>query len=165
MFDRPIVVLHPGGRVPLKQWPSAKMGQLAKWLADDMGVAVVLAGSEKDTEEIRIIRRASGYALPWFTDLSLGELSALLTLARLLVCNDSGPMHMAGVLDVPTVAMFGPSDPLLWAPVGSRKRIVTCAPMECMPCDQKNCPRHGDHCMMRIEVNEVKSAVKRLLAD
>lgn len=162
MFDRPLVVLHPGARVQVKRWPAAKMGALARWLVDEKNAAVILAGSGADEEEIKLIRRVSGYALPYFTDFTIGELTAVLATADLLVCNDSGPMHMAGVLDTPTVAMFGPSDPSLWAPMGSNKVIVTAEPMECMPCDQKKCPYVGDHCMTRIEVDEVKRAVDKL---
>ncbi len=162
MFDRPTVTLHPGARVDTKRWPSARMGILARWLVDEMGAAVILAGSEADVQEIHSIRKASGYALPYFTDLSLGELGALLVRSSLLVCNDSGPMHMAGALGVPLVALFGPSDPSIWAPVGADKIIITPDPMECMPCDQKGCPHKGDHCMTRIDIKEVKDAVKRL---
>ena len=165
MFDRPLALLHPGARIQEKRWPASKMGRLAKWLVDEKNFAVVLAGSAVDESEIKTIRRASGYALPYFTNLSLGELAALIKMSALIVCNDSGPMHMAGVLDTPVVALFGPSDPILWEPVGERKIILTCSPpMECMPCYQKGCPYKGDHCMTRIEVDEVKRAIGRLLA-
>lgn len=165
MFDRPLVLLHPGARVRYKRWPAAKMGGLARWLVDERGAAVVLAGSNADGDEIKTIRRASGYALPYFTDLSLAELSALIKSAALLVCNDSGPMHMAGVLDTPVAALFGPSDPVVWEPVGARKAVLTChPPMECMPCDQKGCPHEGRHCMARIEISDVKRAIDKLRA-
>lgn len=161
-FDHPLVLLHPGARVDFKRWPAEKMGELARWLVDEKQAAVALAGSAADVEEIKKIRRASGYALPYFTDLSIGELATLIKTSSLIVCNDSGPMHMAGVLGTPVVALFGPSDPQVWEPVGRRKVIVTCPPLECMPCDQKGCPRAGNHCMTLIGVDEVKQAVERI---
>jgi ADP-heptose:LPS heptosyltransferase len=138
------------------------MGELARWLVDEKKVAVFLAGSPADGPEIRKIRNASGYALPFFTELKLGELVALINRSALVVCNDSGPMHIAGVLNIPTIALFGPSDPHIWAPVGERNITLACAPMECMPCDQKHCPYEGNHCMTRISVDEVKRAVGRI---
>jgi ADP-heptose:LPS heptosyltransferase len=71
-------------------------------------------------------------------------------------------MHMAGALNTPTVALFGPSDPVLWSPLGGPSITISAAPMECMPCDQKSCPHEGDHCMTHIEIDEVKLAIKRL---
>jgi len=162
LFDRPMVLLHPGARVPVKRWPSDKMGALARWLVDERQVAVILAGADSDAEEIASIKRHSGYALPSFLDLSIPELAALIGMSGMLVCNDSGPMHMAGVLDTPVVALFGPSDPNLWGPVGNRKITVSCDPMECQPCDQKNCLYEGVHCMTRIDVEAVKQAVDKL---
>lgn len=161
-FDRPLVLLHPGARVMVKRWPADRMGELARWLVDEKGTAVFLAGSPADEDEIKKIRKASGYALPFFTDLTIGELAALISRSATIVCNDSGPMHIAGVLNIPVVALFGPSDPAVWAPVGDRKIALTCAPMECMPCDQKHCPYEGNHCMTRISVDEVKRAVGRM---
>ncbi|MBF0292044.1 MAG: lipopolysaccharide heptosyltransferase II [Nitrospinae bacterium] len=160
--DHPLVLLHPGARVMVKRWPADRMGELARWLVDEKGAAVFLAGAPADEDEIRKIRKASGYALPYFTDLNMGELIALIKRSAMIVCNDSGPMHIAGVLNIPTVALFGPSDPHVWAPVGEKKVVLTCAPMECMPCDQKHCPYEGNHCMTRISVDEVKREVGKL---
>lgn len=160
--DHPLVLLHPGARVMVKRWPAERMGELARWLVDEKGAAVFLAGAPADEDEIRKIRKASGYALPYFTDLNIGELVALIKRSAMIVCNDSGPMHIAGVLNIPTVALFGPSDPHVWAPVGEKKAVLTCAPMECMPCDQKHCPYEGNHCMTRISVDEVKREVGKL---
>ncbi len=161
LFDRPIVLLHPGARIDEKRWPAANMGRLASWLVDEKGWAVILAGGPADKTEIDLIRRTSGYALPAMTDLTVAELMALIGGVDLIICNDSGPMHIAGVFDTPTVALFGPSDPTLWSPVGHHHAILTPAPMDCMPCDQKGCDLTGDHCMTRIDIESVKSAVSR----
>lgn len=164
-FDRPLVLLHPGARIQVKRWPAARMGALARWLVDEKQVAVALAGSKNDFEEIKLIRKASRYALPYFADLSLGELAALIKISDMVVCNDSGPMHMAGVLGTPTVSLFGPSDPIIWGPVGNRNISISAnPPMECMPCKQKGCPHKGHHCMTRIAVEDAIQAVSRLNA-
>jgi heptosyltransferase-3 len=161
-MDRPLVLIHPGARIDVKRWPAEMMGALARWLVDERKAAVILAGAAADKEEIARIRRASGYALPASTDLTLPELAALIGGVDLMICNDSGPMHMAGVLGTPTVAFFGPSDPTIWHPVGTHNVLLTCSPMACMPCDQKGCPHEGNHCMTRIPLSQAQQAVDRL---
>lgn len=164
-FDRPTALLLPGAQDREKKWPAEKMGILARWLVDEKDMAVVIAGAESCKDEIDRIRKTSGYALPALTEFTLAELIALIDIADLVVCNHSGPMHIAGVLNRPTIALFGPTDPLVWAPVGKRKIILTPTPMECMPCSHdKECPYKGDYCTSRIEVGEVKRAVNRLAA-
>jgi ADP-heptose:LPS heptosyltransferase len=61
-------------------------------------------------------------------DWPLAELAALLSLVRATVGNDSGPTHLAAVVGCPTVAVFGPTDPMLWAPVGPHVRVVAGRP-------------------------------------
>ena len=162
-FDRKTVLLLPGARVREQKWPIEKTGILARWLVDEKEVAVVLAGAGSGVNEIERIRKSSGYALPFLDEFSLSELTALIDLADLVICNDSGPMHIAGVLNRPTVAIFGPTDPNVWAPVGSDKVVLTPAPMECMPCDtEQECPHRSDYCVSRIELGEVQRAVNRI---
>ncbi len=160
--DRALVLLHPGARVMVKRWPAVRMGELARWLVDEKGGAVFMAGSPDDELEIKHTRMVAGYALPFFIDLTLGELIALVHRSSMVICNDSGPMHIASVLNKPTIALFGPSDPRIWGPLCPRKIVLTCAPMECMPCDQKHCPYEGNHCMTRITSDQVKRAVNRI---
>lgn len=160
-FDKPLALLHPGARIFEKRWPSDKMGRLAKYLIDEKGFNLVIAGGNTDRDEVDKITASSGHALASFTDLTLDELIALISMAKLMVCNDSGPMHIAGVLNVPGIALFGPSDPKIWAPPGNNLVVVTPPPMECMPCDQKNCHLTGEHCMTKIELADVITAIEK----
>ena len=114
----PIVALHPGGSYPGKRWPLDRFLALASELAGD-GVRVVA------------FEEASGYGLELreipsvvLLRLRLRELMAVLEQCALLVCNDSGPMHIAAALGVRTVAIFERGEPMWFGPVGEGHVVI-----------------------------------------
>ena len=85
----------------------------------------------------------------------------MLSRLRLLVTNDSGPMHLAAALGVPVVAVFGPTDWRETHPVGDGHRLVR-EPVHCAPCGLRECPI--DHrCMRRVTVDRVAAEAVALL--
>jgi heptosyltransferase-2 len=96
-------------------------------------------------------------------ETTLPELVGVLSPLRLLVTNDSGPMHVAAALGVPVVAVFGPTDWRETASVGRRHRLVR-EPVHCSPCLLRECPI--DHrCMRRIPVDRVVDEARALLEE
>src|SRR5881409_1532783 len=92
---------------------------------------------------------------------SLETLIGVLAESSLMITNDSGPMHIAAALGVPTVAVFGSTDEKVTGPYGPRTRIVK-HPVECSPCLLRECPI--DHrCMTRVTVEDVCRAARELL--
>ncbi len=158
-----LVVIHPGARVDFKRLPPKKMGEIVSWLTAQFGVKVVLAGADSDLPAISDIASASGQTCLIASNLTLGQLSALIDSAKLFICNDSGPMHMASALGTPIIAFFGPSDPKIWAPWKAKGRIVRAPKMDCMPCDQKNCGKVPNHCMAKIRTEDIKTAFSVML--
>jgi heptosyltransferase-3 len=110
------VVVHPGAGAPAKVWPG--FADLLVRLRAEAHQVVVSAGPA-DTW----VGRAAVVA----ADLPLERLAALLARARAFVGNDSGPTHLAAALGCPTVALFGPTDPAVWAPLGPGVRVVASA--------------------------------------
>ena len=93
----------------------------------------------------------------------LPQLVGVLGRLRLLLSNDSGPMHVAAALGTPVVAVFGPTDLRETAPVGTRQRLVS-EPVHCSPCLLRECPI--DHrCMRRVTVERVRAEAEGLLAE
>lgn len=82
--------------------------------------------------------------------------------ARLFVSGDTGPMHLASALDVPVVAIFGPTDPGRNGPFGTADEVVW-KDVPCGPCYKQRCPGFGNVCMTSIEVSEVLAAVRHKL--
>lgn len=160
-----IAVMHPGARIEEKRLPAEKMGAIARWLIDELGVKVVYAGNNSDLGQISEIVKFSGRRGLIATNLPLGKLTALIETSHLFLGNDSGPTHMASALGIPIVAFFGPSDPSVWAPLGENVKVLRNAPLlDCQPCDQKKCKLSGDHCMTKIKINDVKRAIMGIVS-
>ena len=126
-----------------------------------MGVAILGGPAERPlAAEIASSMQAPVRVLCGETDLPglLGVLSRL----RLLVTNDSGPMHLAAALGTPLVAIFGPTDWRETAPRGARQRLLR-EDVECAPCKLRECPI--DHrCMRAVRAESVIEAARELLA-
>ena len=118
------VVLHPGAGSGKKCWPAGQYLQLAGMLRDSgRAVEVILGEVEVERwpadqigqfEELGIVRRT----------VTLVELMDRIAAASAFVGNDSGPAHLAGIIGVPTISIFGPNDPQAWRPLGPKVQVV-----------------------------------------
>lgn len=161
--DGPLVLLAPGAAFGwTKRWPADRFGRLGRVLAErGLPCALVIGpGEEPLAEEAR--RAAGGISLPVLgADLDPIGLAALAARARVVVSNDSGPMHLAAAVGTPVVALFGPTDPGRTGPSGVRSEVLD-RYVFCSPCYLKECPyRH--ECMREIEVENVLAAVEKLI--
>jgi hypothetical protein len=117
------VALHPGSGSPTKNWPATRFAELASALAG--GQPWLLVEGPADGEAATIVRRIPGAVVA--RGLAPRALGALLAEADLYVGNDSGVTHLAAAWGAPTLALFGPTDPSVWSPVGERVRVVRAA--------------------------------------
>jgi heptosyltransferase-2 len=135
-------------------------------LADDGYQPVVLGGADDVAEANQVQDRCRTLPLNLAGRLSLAELALLLSRAALLVTNDSGPMHVAGAVGAPLVAVFGSTTPALgYGPVGSPSRVVE-HPLPCRPCGphgRRRCPLDHFDCMKKIKAEEVVAACREAL--
>jgi ADP-heptose:LPS heptosyltransferase len=93
---------------------------------------------------------------------SLDELGAAIRRAAVLICNDSGPSHIAYALGTPSVTLFGPGNLPRWAPLDTELHTVLHKGVDCSPCMHRECPI--DHrCLLWISVDEVVDAASSLL--
>ena len=120
----PVMAIHPGSAGEAKRWPAASFAALIA-LARAQGLHPLLIEGPQDapvTSAIFTALHKSGAEVdtpPVIRNVSLGTLAALLRRCAVYVGNDSGPSHLAGLLDLPTIALFGPTDPAVWAPIDS----------------------------------------------
>lgn len=157
---RRIVVLHPGAHYPSQRWSAARFADVARKIEEAYDVDVIVVGGADEKDLVRgIMERLKDIgvksALP-----DMAGLAYLLARSSLLICNNSGPLHLAAALGVPTISMMGPTDPDLWRPHG-RDNIVLRKPLECMPCRHAKCRAHP--CMDMITADEVFDKVKEVL--
>lgn len=156
------VVLCPGSATaPTKRWPAERFAALADALAD-RGMPCALAIGPDERELGRAVAQSARAPLPVLgADLDPVELSAVFSLARAVVSNDSGPAHLAAAVGTPVVAFFGPTDPGRTAPSGARALILD-RYVFCSPCFLEKCP-YGHECMREITVGDAVRAVEELV--
>lgn len=158
LFDRarPYAVLLPGTNWPTKRWPAEHFAALVEPLRSRFGLQSVLAGGS-DAGEL-------APAFSGVVDLSnrttLRQLAALLERASLVVCNDSGPMHMAAALGVPMVAPFGPTSPRRTGPYRRLDSVVR-LDLECSPCFSRRCVHRS--CLRELTVQAMLGQIERVL--
>jgi ADP-heptose:LPS heptosyltransferase len=116
------VVLHPGAGSAAKAWPG--FPDLARGLVA-AGLPVVVTTGPADPAVTRWLESDPASRCHVAADLSLRQLAALTAAARAYVGNDSGPTHLAAATGCDTVALFGPTDPAVWAPLGPRVTVLT----------------------------------------
>jgi len=161
--DRPLVGMAPGAAYgPAKKWFPERFSAVSDRLMDAFPVQTILFGSAGDRDSTAAVRQ---YAKLPLHDLagqtSLKEAMALMSRCRLFVSNDSGLMHVAAALGVPTIAIFGSTNTVTTAPVG-RRVVIIHKPVSCSPCLKQTCPTDF-RCMDMIGVDDVCDAAKGLL--
>jgi heptosyltransferase-2 len=155
--------LNPGAAFgPAKRWPPARFAAVGDRLADRTGAQVAILGAAPErplAEDVAAAMRHPARVLAGET--TLADLVGVLSRLRVLVTNDSGPMHLASALGTPVAAVFGPTDAGETAPVGPARLVSE--PVHCAPCGLRACPI--DHrCMTRVAADRVAAAAEELLA-
>jgi heptosyltransferase-2 len=145
---------------PAKRWPARHFAGLARQLSRE-GYDVWLLGSGKDAPiGADIARHAAGAVRDLTGKTSLDEAVVLLSIADLVVTNDSGLMHVAAALDRPLAAIYGSSSPEFTPPLSNRARIVRLG-IACSPCFERVCPLGHFDCMMRLDPEHVLREVRK----
>lgn len=145
-----------------KRWPAASYGELARRMrARGLEVVVVIGPGE---EEIgRQVAAAAGVPLPIAgAESDVAGLAGVLARLSVLVCNDSGPMHLAAAVGIRAVALFGPTDPRRTGPLGDR-HLVLSRDIDCAPCRAGCCPVGSALCLRELPVESAEQAVLRML--
>ena len=155
--------LCPGAEYgPAKRWLPERFAEVALAIAQQRPVQWILFGTPADQERGAAIEAALGaHCVNRIGRTTLEELAAELAECALLLTNDTGTMHLATLLGVPVVAVFGSTEPRLTGPLGSGHRIIR-HQVECSPCFLRECPIDF-RCMNAISVEEVVAAVSAQL--
>jgi heptosyltransferase-1 len=156
-----LVALVPGARWPTKRWPAERFAAVAEALRREVGCTCVVVGGEGDGElACRIQERSGGQALDLTGHTSLKQVAELFRRCRLTIANDTGPMHISAAVGTPTVAIFGPTDPVRLRPYGEGHAVVS-APTPCAPCRKRICD--PTRCLEAIAPEQVISAARSVI--
>lgn len=121
---QPDVLIHPGSGSTAKNWPLQAFISLAVELRRKGLKVAFLAGPAE--EAVGIARQLALGGQEVISGLSVGQVARLLSTVKLYVGNDSGITHLAGLVGAATLAIFGPTDPTVWAPLGPRVQVIAC---------------------------------------
>jgi heptosyltransferase-2 len=159
-----IVGLSPGAAYgPAKRWPVERFAAIAKRAAEEWGAKVLVIGTEKEKElGETLVSAAAPSAINLCGMTGLGDALALIKRCALFVSNDSGLMHVAAALQVPTVAVFGSTDSIATGPRGNRTRIIK-QDLDCSPCLKPECPI-GYRCLLAVQPEDVWRTMEELRA-
>jgi ADP-heptose:LPS heptosyltransferase len=158
-----VIIIHPGSGSKKKVWPLDRFLKLTEVLQQHLSsrILVVLGPAEgPETRKIFENERPGSFILA--KGLSLIQLASVMEGCRLFVGNDSGISHLAAALEIPTLAMFGPTDPKVWSPRGRNVRVIR-KEIHCSPCPQERffqC-QHFE-CLKGIRLEEVLDGIRKL---
>ncbi len=161
--DRVKLGLCPGAEYgPAKRWLPERFAEVAAAVAAQSPVQWILVGTPNDAAVGQTIAQAlRDSCVNRIGQTTLDQLINELRGCRLVLTNDTGTMHLASLLGVPTVAIFGSTEPRLTGPLGDR-HIVLRHQVECSPCFLRKCPIDF-RCMKAVSVREVTEAVLSIL--
>jgi heptosyltransferase-2 len=122
--EKKFVVFHPGaGKIP-NRWPVARFAQLATTIAKERGLSVLITQGPMDAEPVSAMSSLLPVSHVIAEGMKIRDVAAILSLARLVISNDTGIMHVAAAVGAPVLSFFGPTDPQQWAPIGTRHRYL-----------------------------------------
>ena len=156
---RDFAILNPGAGWGAKRWPAQRYGQVARALAHNGLRTILNCGPGEDALAREAAGASEGAALAM--KCSITELIALTRRAKLFVGGDTGPLHLAAALEVPVVAIFGPTDPARSGPYGTQS-IVLRNPESPTTHARRTAPDEG---MLEISTEAVVNAARSLLAE
>jgi heptosyltransferase-3 len=161
------LLVHPGSRSAWRVWPHERFAAVCDRVQDELGVQAVLVGGPADRALVESIRsKAKVHLLTVSDPPTLTRLAALAAASTVMLCHDSGPMHVAAAVGTPVVALYGSQNPVLFSPhgVGHTQLIppmpcASCdAPGQCIPADS-----YHNHCVRALTVDQVFVAVRDAL--
>ena len=159
-----IVGINPSGGWYTKKWNKDSYAALADKIAGEDNTSVVFfwgPGELQDVEYIRSKMKHQSFIIP---KTSLKEMGAFLERCSYVISNDSGPMHIAAALGVPTLGIYGPTNPHLQGPYGPKNRWVREETLDCLECNLTECPI-GNVCMNNLSAETVYRSYQQLITE
>ncbi len=160
------VILHPGSGSKKKVWPLDQFLNLTRTLQDRLNSKILIVlGPAEGREVEQVFEEVSSNQLIIAKGLTLLQLASVMEGSWFYIGNDSGISHMAAALGIPTIAIFGPSNHMVWSPRGEKTAVVRRG-MPCSPCPQERFFQCKDfECLRAIEMDEVFEAIRRIGID
>ncbi len=161
--DAPFIVVHPGASAESRRYPVERFAETIERLGAQLEWPILVTGSRSESHLCRAACGTSPYAHDLSGVLELGELAALIQRARVLISNNSGPVHLASALGAPVVDLYALTNPQ-HMPWQTSHRVLY-HDVSCRWCYRSVCPEGHHACLVGVEVDEVVSAALELIEE
>ena len=158
-----IALIHPAAAFKTKQWPIENFAQTAEFLHKE-GMTVIAVASKSESEVLEDLVKNSTVPIITFNDLTLPEITALASRAKIFVGNDSGIAHIAAAVKTPSVVIFGSSNRDHWRPWTDAPNEIVFEEFACQPCPGYKCKVYGEpRCILGVKSGLVFEAIDKVL--
>ena len=158
-------LLHPVAAFDTKQWATGNFARIAEYL-NAKGLQIVAVATKKEREVLDNLQKLSNVPVTIFDDLSLPEITALASRARIFVGNDSGIAHIAAAVQTPSVVIFGSSNRNHWRPWTDAPHEIVHENLPCQPCAGYFCKEFdAPKCILSVKTESVIEAIEKVLVD
>lgn len=157
---KPIVGIHPGAYYESQKWPPDSFGEVAKRLRENKKLDAIIFGGLGDKDLVEHINSMTSEDTLTHVQGDLRQFAALLSHCTLLICNNSGPLHIAVALDIPTISIMGPTNKDRWMPMGNIHKALRIDNLPCIGCNLGYCKIRTHDCMRLISPSMVIAAAK-----
>ncbi len=155
----PIVIINPGAKSHLKRWTAEGFQEIADRLVNECKATIVFIGIGEDKDIVEdLTRKMKGVHHNFVNKTNIRQLASLLKRTKLLITNDSAPLHLGCAVGTRVLAIFGPTDPKKYGPTGEFDIVIN-KKLSCSPCESAAC-KYAHECMKLISADEVYEAAK-----
>lgn len=135
-----LIGIIPSGGWNSKRCPKEKWLDIIEKITDNIDSDILILWGPEDKEDADYLYEKFNEKVTLAPETSLLKLAALISKCDLIIANDSGPMHLAAALDIPTIGLFGPTDPKKHGPYSSKSDYVIKSDLHCIICNKLECP-------------------------
>jgi len=162
-----ILGINPGASYgSAKRWYPEQFAKIAIELSDNFDIMIFGGADELEfAEEIEshLIKNNISNYLNLAGKTSISELTNYISNLDIFITGDSGPMHIAASLNIPTITLFGPTDPIETSQWKNQHSIIIKKSLDCQPCMKRTCPLKHHNCMKLIEAREVINSISKII--
>lgn len=163
-IKKPMVGIFASAKYPTKKYTSMHFVTLGRMITQKTKFQVVYLFGNDDHESYQVIyqnlanKKNIHFIIP---DISIGELSALISQLDFLITNDTGPKHIGTAFNIPTLTIFSVTNPKVWNPPDLTRFPYVCCDINCAPCEKQVCPKEKMDCMENLAPEKVFNAFQK----
>ncbi|MHB8906906.1 MAG: glycosyltransferase family 9 protein [Melioribacteraceae bacterium] len=158
-----VVGICPTGGWPSKKCDPIKFAEIAKAVIQKFNAKIFIIWGKSDQEDAFKIQSLIGDKSMIAPETTIQELAALIARCKILISNDSGPMHIATAVGTPVLGLFGPTSPYMQGPFGEMHEWVRLDDLDCIECNLLDCPKQHE-CFRNLPVEKVLDKVDHLIS-